>query len=1141
MTDYSSLPIVGMEDDEDYSKLPIVGGDVAPQNDYSNLPVVGGEPDPVQLTREQILSNPEKVDAIRKYMVQRKSVDWETAEPEKLFDTYMGHMRFLNTNEMRTLSEALYIQRANDEQKATAANAYSVYDEIAPFWSSGEGAGALVDYGKAILTSPSTYIGAVAGKILSRTGTAAAKTALMQAAKQAAAARGPAAGKAVIAAGVRSNALKVGALGTAVDTSLGVGQDYVLQKEVMMDSDAQDDYSMAQTAITALGGLAGGAIGMIPELRKGSLGITADAIKTSKAQRAAKSKGLAASRIKASVDKIAEEVKLGSGSMDWREAVSRGAESNPTIGKLANDMGWFFDVNNPDSLVRIIVDSGAPMDFSDEAPRFTEQVLGFVNDLPEKDLKEINAVLEPATGLKLGQLIDHIAVGQSRGGQMLNLAGQAKKYAEEFANISRATKKANQSVVNDLLTEPKPVPENPEYAQYLAGLWRRMVVSHPATTAVNVQGWGAAYLARSMAEMVNGSLLGTAGLVGKSLGMDWGPEALQNAKNAWANQIFKAKTLLDPYESKETFEELLNNAPPKIKERMTAEAFGGIMQNDRATAMYGITNPNMAVRGAEKVADLAAKASLIHVQDVWTKTFSGLGELDYAVRKQYGKGLTDLVQSGEYYKITDDMWNQSTKALLQDTFSMDYTKGKNVLNRMADVVETVSNAPYLGFLFPFGRFMNNNIAFTLQYSPLAFIPMVGRMKKLGVTGFVNNTDDIGTDIGKAIVGTVGLATMINHSMQAREKGLQWFEAEDSDGSITSEQNMAPVANYRLLGRLFDRIGDRLINGEAVPTELWRDLASQMGPQQWARELTGDTPISSVIEMMGQAKTEEEKVGFEQLLMGALESLGGQVVAGYTRPIDPYNKVAGLLTETDAAIDRRQADPGGEKLKLELTRYTDNIFESMLGEGSMGTPLRQASRPEGDIHNPNDMATFVGRKEVLPKNYTDKLLGMLDRPAYLLDQRSGNPAADRFMNETVAPLLNERSKWLMQDETFINGNMAIKQYMVDNMLRTARKDVRTLLTEGLIGTSDDRLDAQKRVWLSTPQPLRDQAKKDLGITTNDRDLTEDELRVLKDYVGSMRKFLNGRVEQKKAALGTNLGAAFFFVLWQSKCYNVIGVF
>ena len=132
MTD---MPLTSFSDYDDEEEMPIESFSQMQEMPITSFRQVEKDEKQEQegLTRNQILSNPEQMAAIRKYMVQRKGVGWENREDEELMDSYMGHMRFVNANDLRTVSEALYIQRATPEQKAAAADAYSVYDEMAPF------------------------------------------------------------------------------------------------------------------------------------------------------------------------------------------------------------------------------------------------------------------------------------------------------------------------------------------------------------------------------------------------------------------------------------------------------------------------------------------------------------------------------------------------------------------------------------------------------------------------------------------------------------------------------------------------------------------------------------------------------------------------------------------------------------------------------------------------------------------------------------------------------------------------------------------------------------------------------------------------------------------------------------------------
>jgi hypothetical protein len=1084
-------------------------------DEWSSAPVI--DVDKKGLKRSEIAAIPEKVAAVRNYLVDRSGVQWEEKTDDEVLDRFFGHMRNVGVNEVHTIGEARYVMGANDEQKVRAAQAFTVWEEMAPFWASGEGHEAVIDYGKAILTSPSTYLGAVFGKVATMGATKVAGQATVQVAKQALKTQGINAAKQALAQGAKAKAayvvgkpslMAVGVAG-ATDAGTATFQDVAYQN-IMKEVGVQDKHNWAQTVLSgALGGLPGTAAGAMAEFRPAKVGFTRDTIESAKNARIQQASGFAAKRIKKSVEKLSAKVQnMPRGQADWDTLIKGGAQQNAPINDLMNATSWFFDVDDPDSILRIIVDSGAPLKFDDDV-RFSEQLIEFVKGIEPKELDEINKVLEPAMGLKLGQLVENIAAGQSFGGSMLQRAQQAKKYAQSAAKQAAAMRIVDDNLLAGLknsLVKEDPNAVSMAHARYAGSLWRRMLVSHPGTTAVNILGWGMGTSARALAEMFNGGIIGAVGLGGKAVGAGWSNQALRESKALFQNQIFKAKTLMDPYGSREAFDALLEMAPEGVQRRLASDSFGGVTR-EGVLESYGLSD-NTLYKGTEWVADKAALLSLIKVQDTFTKTFSALGSLDKMSRIEYGKGITELMQSGEYYKITDDMWQRSLKDALTDTFSMDYTQpGKSINDKgffgaMASVTETLSNAPVLGFLFPFGRFMNNNIAFALQYSPLAFAPITAKAFKHGPKALLD--EGFTHDISKAMVGTMALGTLMNESMKLQEQGFQWYEHPDSSGTgITTQENMAPLSMMRILARM----GGNLKEGKSIPREMWKELYDQIGPAQWANEISGDTPVGQLVGWATRENNPELVNGFGELLAGAVSAVSNQVIGGFTRPLDPLNKAVGMMNETDASIDRRQAETGGEEIALQILRYTDNMFDSVLEE-PIGTTARSATRPEGDIKDPNPVASMTGRKELPPKNHIDKLLGMVDMPPFLFDTRTGSPEADRFLNERVGPLLNMRAKHLMKDEVFQKAPQAIKKDLAKNLLSNVKEDIRKQLQSGAIGSMEDRLDDERRMWMMQPQALRDEARTQLNIGTKDRELTENELRQLRAYVGDRNKFYQG---------------------------------
>ena len=68
------------------------------------------------LTIDDLETNTAYLEPIRKYMVDRKGKQFLTKTPEEVIDAFTRHMRFFNTNEAVTISEALYSCKATQQK-----------------------------------------------------------------------------------------------------------------------------------------------------------------------------------------------------------------------------------------------------------------------------------------------------------------------------------------------------------------------------------------------------------------------------------------------------------------------------------------------------------------------------------------------------------------------------------------------------------------------------------------------------------------------------------------------------------------------------------------------------------------------------------------------------------------------------------------------------------------------------------------------------------------------------------------------------------------------------------------------------------------------------------------------------------------
>ena len=80
--------------------------------------------------KKQDLYKQSNINTIRNYMTRNKGVSYKKAEPEKLVEDFVDHMRWFNSNTVSTAGEVMFVTRGSDADKAAAGEAYKLYDKL---------------------------------------------------------------------------------------------------------------------------------------------------------------------------------------------------------------------------------------------------------------------------------------------------------------------------------------------------------------------------------------------------------------------------------------------------------------------------------------------------------------------------------------------------------------------------------------------------------------------------------------------------------------------------------------------------------------------------------------------------------------------------------------------------------------------------------------------------------------------------------------------------------------------------------------------------------------------------------------------------------------------------------------------------
>ena len=1074
---------------------------------------------------------------IRDYMSQRFGVDYRKDQgksDEDVVEDFVDHMRYFNSNIVTTAGEVRYIRDADDTKKATAARAYELYDKLGSVFTNDGFMGAvdgMKDYFMATIKDPSTYAGLLTGGIAKASGVgltqagrmatkraaveagkkALASGATQQAAKEAGEEAAKMAAKRFAAEGVknpvsakirrqaarrereiflleakkraRKEVLKKQSVKdnkkvlmgtTALDSTFAVMHDVTLQN-TLLKAGAQQDYNLVQTGFSSVLGGIGGATQLLFGRATGKSGLSdSDILVESARARTESREGIDEAARQLSARQSAKQIKLSEEAAKdaaaiimekaraWDVKVEAGKDSFddvPTSVDFIKDMMLGPDGDGKGGLVKLFKDQGLklPKGFT-----VSDVMTSVVQSMSQEELKKINRSLEPK-GFTLGQttelatsLGDLLAIEIRKGGQVLNVMSQVRKTLDA-ANLHGHQLIEGQAGTIKALDDEAKKAKKAKVGQYGQNLWRRMLVSSPSTTAVNVLGFGQFYVGQSLADLFSATGSTMYGLAKGGTRTEAGRESLRVAKVYMQIQSQKIRNLLDPYTTHDTYMQFLNENKD-LRSILFESYTGGV---ERSGKRYGIDPDSAWFKRAEALADGSNRLTGVKLQDTFTKSQMYITEMDKWLRLNKGVTLEETLKKGDLSVIDDDVIGGALDTTMKSVFAKDYTTEDQLLNAAAKQVENFSNIPVIGTILPFGRFFNNTLATAYQWS-------VGGMVEGASAIMKKEKRNIKTveAFSRSLVGFSSLKLAMEYDERKREKGYAWHHMDTGGGKVIDAKNMFPVSLWLAVGRA----GNLSKNGETVPRDLIEDVTAQLAVGQFARDLQFGNDLYNMFDVL---YNQEE--GARQASFNALYKQGGNILAGFTRPLDALNKMVGFINDSDTAKDVRQ-EKGFSTFTVGASKYVDNLLEIFSDkiDGITGEELRVATR-EGKIKDANPILRIMGITQVPTRTGVEKAYSMAEAHPWKANERSQIPAYDKILNEVVVPLFEERVLDVIGSDSWKNASVNTRRVQLNSIKNDVKSQVRkhlltTDLPEGSInalrrkaavtGSREERAEARK---------------------------------------------------------------------------------
>ena len=886
------------------------------------------------------------------------------------------------------------------------------------------------------------------------------------------------------------------ASGIALKTTIGADAGFAMLQDslaqtTLMEAGAQELYSKSQTAFSSLlGGVAGAAQLGFGKFR----GVSGLEESTDTMGDIAKTVIESNSAILSRTDGKKVTKQILKDVEDWNTKVDRGLKLETA--NMPSDLFYniMLGADGKGGLAKLMNDRGLKI----HSNKLTADVVtNVVRFLPEEDLVQINKAMGKYTELTLGEMADTkrinlrdlMAKNTSESAKILNVLSQTKRIVN--SGIVAAGDKTKKTLEDDIAEATKEVDkmDKSQPLKYGQSVWKRLLVSSPATTMINVAGFAQYYVGQTMADLFNFGMLSFKALSQSTYDTAAARETMRQARAYTQVQSQKFRNLLDPYTTHDAYMRFLSETNNEVvRNKLFATMSGGVeVQADR----FGINPDSKLFRNIEAGANAASNISGVRIQDSFTKSQMFMTEMDKYMRINKKMTLREAIERGEEPDL--EVIQGALDSTLKSVFSKDYTTTEQpeLLRTAAKMAETFSNTPGFGTLLPFGRFFNNVIATAYQWSPLAAPQHLYKFTRNLVKQEPNVTDR--DAFARMLVGSTALGLSMEFDNERREKGLDVYEVDVGGGTIVDAKNTYPFSLWLAAGRVLNTMR----NGEQVSEDLQREIGTQLAVGQLARDTQFANDINNMLDVLTNVDIDKRAASID-----GLYKVTGNFVAGFTRPLDVLNKAVGFMTGTDTAKDVRQAE-GINTFSQTATKYVDNIIEAFIDKTDTitGEELSVATR-QGEVYDVNPFARMFGLTIKPAKTATETVYSMADMAPWKASERTNIPAYDKIFNGMLAPMLEVYTQDLLDNPRFQDATIKQKRGMLKKRLSEVKARVRESMERGYAGYEGSVMNKATSLTRRFNKETRREAMKmlrqDYGITGQLEDLSFRELELFMRY-------------------------------------------
>ena len=1033
------------------------------------------------------------------------TTDYRSLEPKEAWEIFQNHQRsFAGGNTVTTVNELVYAGNVDGTTKEKLGAGYYLFDQMDNAFT-GEGTwsdmgDAIWDYGLAAVWDPTTIASVGVGKLFTGAGSKASSMAVKQAMVEG------------VKSGVSKTAMKQAATKSTKfaagvllsDAAMEAGKD-VMYQTTLMDTAAQEKYVGAQTAAAAIGSM------LVPI---GLYGVN---------------KGVGAVRKKIGGkfgSSLPEGVDLNLSAKEAKELLDKRVNREVLINTMDSSFGQL--QGDSDKMVdwAALTKDDVPLDIHSMSDRQYENSFmirfwvgsqdgaekGYYEALEEAGFQVLPSMLEEVgnkTGVlanaieylddatvdslmsqfetKHGRklpLLDRTAKGlRDSWSQTVSLAGKDLWLPSTLGKIEKSGK-SGRAMVQNMRGDQKV--KNPHEVLYALSAYKRLITAHPGTTAANVKGFGVLYALDTVANVVAGTVakageFGSTALDALQPNSGWDIISKEYQNIAYGSFTGAAKKGIAVFSPELTFEyadKILKEYPEISTELMNHLAGDSGISN--AAKNFNVEG-KFGVSATEKYINAVQAFSLVKVQDEVTKKIYFASAFDKNIAEVYGISPTKFWERPDALleMHSDKFINKVVKKAVTETQDTTASRvwahqpkysNRFTIRNTASFVEYVSRETPLGFVVPFGSFMNTTIMHIGDYSSMNAVRNVFKEIQ-GIP--LDYSQKSGVDLAsRTIVGFSVVAAMVPAAKEKIQQGLSWEDKDRGDGTVQDNQFEWPLNQLQLMAYayahatmdegpadyskvpqgLWDAIAETTVEfGERTGHIAWddsyeevrQDIRDEIFGGQGLKGLGGFfKATNSVVE-----KATKEGPSFDILFNDILMPMVAKTSQGYTRHLEPLNSAYGLATGGNMAPDRAQ----GNKNVRQMFKYIDQLTGLAEDWDTQSEPSR-GYQGNKDVDMGKMVGSRTGRNPTLWEAMSNS--ASMDFYENLSKKWKGGAEVRTVADALVSPILEYEAERAMKQypEFFKEGahTLESKRSIMKQLNTKAAKRAKDLIAEGVGG-------------------------------------------------------------------------------------------